>query len=42
MKWIQKSRQLIREELECNPTLRRFGSGWISGVIGMMLGMSTD
>jgi hypothetical protein len=42
MKLIQKSRQLIREELECTPTLRRFGSDWLSGVIGLALGRSSD
>lgn len=41
MKLIQKSRQMIREELECTPTLRRFGSGWISGVIGLVLGIAS-
>ncbi len=32
---------MIREELECAPTLRRFGSGWISGVIGLVLGIAS-
>ena len=41
MKIVQKSRQLIREELECVPALRRFGSGWISGVIGVILGIAS-
>lgn len=41
MKTVQKSRQLIREELECVPALRRFGSGWISGVIGVILGIAS-
>jgi sterol desaturase/sphingolipid hydroxylase (fatty acid hydroxylase superfamily) len=39
MKLIQKSRALIRAELEAAPALRRFGSGWISGVIGLVLGV---
>lgn len=41
MKLIRKSRQLIREELECVPTLRRFGSGWISGILGLILGIAS-
>jgi sterol desaturase/sphingolipid hydroxylase (fatty acid hydroxylase superfamily) len=39
MKLIQKSRQVIRAELESAPALRRFGSGWISGVTGFALGV---
>lgn len=30
----------IRRELEAPPALRKFGSGWISGVLGMMLGLA--
>ena len=38
MSLIRKSRELIRAELEATPALRRFGSGWISGVLGLSLG----
>ncbi len=41
MKLIQKSRLMIREELECAPGLRRFGSGWLSGVAGLILGIGS-
>ncbi len=41
MKLIQKSRQMIREELECAQGLRRFGSGWLSGVAGLILGIAS-
>jgi sterol desaturase/sphingolipid hydroxylase (fatty acid hydroxylase superfamily) len=41
MKLIQKSRLAIRAELEASPNLRRFGSGWISGVIGLTLGVAS-
>ena len=30
----------IRRELEAPPALRKFGSGWISGVLGMTLGLA--
>ena len=30
----------VRRELEAPPALRRFGSGWISGVLGLMLGIA--
>ncbi|MBS0632075.1 MAG: sterol desaturase family protein [Verrucomicrobia bacterium] len=33
-------RQKIRAELEAPPVLRRFGSGWISGVLGLVLGVA--
>src|SRR5262245_23587811 len=29
----------LRGELEAPPALRRFGSGWISGVLGFILGL---
>jgi len=29
----------LRQELEAPPALRRFGSGWISGVLGLVLGV---
>lgn len=32
-------RQAIRNELEAPPALRAFGSGWISGVLGLVLGV---
>lgn len=32
---------MIREELECAPGLRRFGSGWLSGVTGLILGIGS-
>lgn len=41
MKLIQKSRNLIRAELEAAPGLKRFGSGWISGIAGLVLGVSS-
>jgi hypothetical protein len=30
----------LRREVEAPPTLRRFGSGWISGVLGLVLGVA--
>jgi sterol desaturase/sphingolipid hydroxylase (fatty acid hydroxylase superfamily) len=30
----------IRQELEAPPALRRFGSGWVSGVLGLVLGVA--
>lgn len=41
MKLVQKSRALIRSELEASPALKRFGSGWISGVLGLGLGLAS-
>lgn len=41
MNIIQKSRAAIRSELEVAPALRRFGSGWISGVLGLVLGIAS-
>jgi sterol desaturase/sphingolipid hydroxylase (fatty acid hydroxylase superfamily) len=31
---------MLRGELEAPPALRRFGSGWISGVLGLVLGLA--
>ncbi len=39
MKKIHETRLKIRGELEAPPALRRFGSGWISGVLGFMFGV---
>ena len=36
----QGLRMRLRSELEAPPTLRRFGSGWISGVLGVVLGLA--
>lgn len=33
-------RQHLRTELEAPPALRRFGSGWTSGVLGLTLGLA--
>ncbi|MEY2882214.1 MAG: hypothetical protein RLZZ15_4594 [Verrucomicrobiota bacterium] len=35
---IHDLRQHVRRELEAPPALRRFGSGWLSGVLGLALG----
>lgn len=37
---FHETRLKIRRELEAPPALRKFGSGWISGVLGMMLGLA--
>ena len=37
---LHETRLKIRRELEAPPALRKFGSGWISGVLGMMLGLA--
>jgi sterol desaturase/sphingolipid hydroxylase (fatty acid hydroxylase superfamily) len=37
---IHETRLKIRRELEAPPALRKFGSGWISGVLGMMFGLA--
>lgn len=37
---IHETRLKLRRELEAPPALRKFGSGWISGVLGMMLGLA--
>jgi sterol desaturase/sphingolipid hydroxylase (fatty acid hydroxylase superfamily) len=36
---LQKVRRQLRAELEAPPALRKFGSGWISGVLGLVLGL---
>ena len=38
---IKDGRAKVRVELEAPPALRRFGSGWISGVIGVVLGLAS-
>src|SRR6187549_1361079 len=38
---IGKFRLLLRGELEAPPALRKFGSGWISGVLGIVLGIAS-
>ena len=40
MKALHATRLKIRRELEAPPALRKFGSGWISGVLGMMFGLA--
>lgn len=40
MSKIHDARLKLRGELEAPPALRRFGSGWISGVIGFLLGVA--
>src|SRR3954470_19957098 len=37
---IQDGRLKLRSELEAPPALRAFGSGWISGVLGFVLGLA--
>ena len=37
---IQNARVQWAEELELPHALRRFGSGWLSGVIGLVLGVA--
>jgi sterol desaturase/sphingolipid hydroxylase (fatty acid hydroxylase superfamily) len=37
---IQRLRLMLRGELEAPASLRRFGSGWISGVLGLVLGLA--
>jgi sterol desaturase/sphingolipid hydroxylase (fatty acid hydroxylase superfamily) len=37
---LQEARLKLRSELEAPPALRRFGSGWISGVLGVVLGIA--
>jgi sterol desaturase/sphingolipid hydroxylase (fatty acid hydroxylase superfamily) len=41
MSLIRKSRLALRRELQSHPALTRFGSGWISGVIGLVLGIGS-
>ena len=40
MNKILKTRLQLRHELEAPPLLRKFGSGWISGVIGFVFGVA--
>ncbi|MDB6022270.1 MAG: Fatty acid hydroxylase, partial [Pedosphaera sp.] len=40
MSKIHEARLKLRGELEAPPGLRRFGSGWISGVLGFILGVA--
>jgi sterol desaturase/sphingolipid hydroxylase (fatty acid hydroxylase superfamily) len=37
---IHEKRLMLRSELEAPSALRRFGSGWISGVLGLVLGLA--
>ena len=36
---LQEARLKLRSELEAPPALRKFGSGWISGALGLVLGI---
>ena len=38
---IHEARLKLRRELEAPPALRRFGSGWLSGVLGIILGLGS-
>jgi sterol desaturase/sphingolipid hydroxylase (fatty acid hydroxylase superfamily) len=40
MSKLHEVRMKVRGELEVPPALRRFGSGWISGVLGLVLGVA--
>jgi sterol desaturase/sphingolipid hydroxylase (fatty acid hydroxylase superfamily) len=40
MSAVHEARLKLRAELEAPPALRRFGSGWISGVLGLVLGIA--
>ncbi len=40
MSQLHDARMKLRGELEAPPALRRFGSGWISGVLGFVLGLA--
>ncbi|HTR41611.1 MAG TPA: sterol desaturase family protein [Pseudomonadales bacterium] len=40
MSKLHDARLKLRGELEAPPALRRFGSGWISGVLGLVLGVA--
>ncbi len=40
MKSIKNAREKVRNELEAPPALKSFGSGWISGVLGLILGVA--
>jgi hypothetical protein len=41
MSSLHDARMQLRRELESPPPLRRFGSGWVSGVIGLVLGVTS-
>ena len=41
MTWVRKSRAALRRELQAHPKLTTFGSGWISGVVGLLLGFGS-
>src|SRR5258707_3537373 len=40
MSKLHQARLKLRGELESPPALRKFGSGWISGVLGLVLGLA--
>ena len=40
MSGLHEARKNLRRELEAPPELRRFGTGWISGVLGVVLGLA--
>jgi len=40
MSKVYDARLKLRGELEAPPALRRFGSGWLSGVLGLVLGLA--
>jgi sterol desaturase/sphingolipid hydroxylase (fatty acid hydroxylase superfamily) len=40
MSQLHQTRLALRRELEAPPALRKFGSGWISGVLGLVLGLA--
>jgi len=40
MSKLHEVRMKVRGELEAPPMLRRFGSGWISGVLGLVFGIA--
>lgn len=40
MSKLHDVRMKVRGELEAPPALRKFGSGWISGVLGLVLGIA--
>ena len=37
---LHEARMKVRRELEASAALRKFGSGWISGVLGLVLGIA--
>jgi sterol desaturase/sphingolipid hydroxylase (fatty acid hydroxylase superfamily) len=41
MNRIHEARLKLRRELEAPPALRKFGSGWTSGVLGIILGLGS-